>query len=157
MLTVDNHTAEILGIHAAKRATRSEALEPVRKGRTSTLRGHPGGMSSAVWSRARATDRNTSAPTLIAKSVFWESYRVRLLCVPRKVSAASSGRSAGSRNSCCGLRPLRPLKICEPRCCNGPSCTTNSGSSSVAASSRPFSAGASITLKLKRWLHERSD
>jgi transposase InsO family protein len=31
MLTVDHHTAEILGIHAAKRATRWEALEPVRQ------------------------------------------------------------------------------------------------------------------------------
>jgi len=31
MLTVDHHTAEILGIHAAKRATRWEALEPLRQ------------------------------------------------------------------------------------------------------------------------------
>jgi transposase InsO family protein len=31
MLTIDHHTAEILGIHAAKRATRWEALEPVRQ------------------------------------------------------------------------------------------------------------------------------
>ncbi len=31
LLTVDHHTAEILGIHAAKRATRWEALEPVRQ------------------------------------------------------------------------------------------------------------------------------
>jgi transposase InsO family protein len=31
LLTVDHHTTEILGIHAAKRATRSEALEPVRQ------------------------------------------------------------------------------------------------------------------------------
>jgi len=31
MLTVDHHTAEILGIHAAKRASRWEALEPVRQ------------------------------------------------------------------------------------------------------------------------------
>jgi transposase InsO family protein len=31
MLAIDHHTAEILGIHAAKRATRWEALEPVRQ------------------------------------------------------------------------------------------------------------------------------
>jgi len=31
MLTVDHHTAEILGIHAAKRASRWEALEPIRQ------------------------------------------------------------------------------------------------------------------------------
>lgn len=31
MLAVDHHTAEILGIHAAKRATRWEALEPIRQ------------------------------------------------------------------------------------------------------------------------------
>jgi putative transposase len=31
LLTVDHHTAEILGIHTAKRATRWEALEPVRQ------------------------------------------------------------------------------------------------------------------------------
>jgi putative transposase len=31
LLTVDHHTAEILGIHATKRATRWEALEPVRQ------------------------------------------------------------------------------------------------------------------------------
>lgn len=31
LLTVDHHTAEILGIHAARRATRWEALEPVRQ------------------------------------------------------------------------------------------------------------------------------
>lgn len=31
LLTVDHHTAEILGIHAAARATRWEALEPVRQ------------------------------------------------------------------------------------------------------------------------------
>ncbi len=31
MLTVDHHTAEILGIHAAKRASRWEALEPGRQ------------------------------------------------------------------------------------------------------------------------------
>ena len=31
MLTVDHQTAEILGIHAAKRATRWEALEPMRQ------------------------------------------------------------------------------------------------------------------------------
>ncbi len=31
LLSVDHHTAEILGIHAAKRATRWEALEPVRQ------------------------------------------------------------------------------------------------------------------------------
>jgi putative transposase len=31
MLTVDHHTAEILGIHAAKPTTRWEALEPVRQ------------------------------------------------------------------------------------------------------------------------------
>lgn len=30
MLAVDHHTAEILSIHAAKRASRWEALEPVR-------------------------------------------------------------------------------------------------------------------------------
>jgi putative transposase len=31
MLAIDHHTAEILAIHAAKRATRWEALEPVRQ------------------------------------------------------------------------------------------------------------------------------
>ena len=31
LLTVDHHTAEILGIHAAARATRCEALEAVRQ------------------------------------------------------------------------------------------------------------------------------
>jgi putative transposase len=31
LLTIDHHTAEILGIHAAKRATRWAALEPVRQ------------------------------------------------------------------------------------------------------------------------------
>ncbi len=31
LLTVDHHTAEILGIHAARRAMRWEALEPVRQ------------------------------------------------------------------------------------------------------------------------------
>jgi transposase InsO family protein len=31
MLTVDHHTAEILGIHAAKRAWRWQTLEPIRQ------------------------------------------------------------------------------------------------------------------------------
>ena len=40
MLTVDHHTAEILGIHAARRASRWEALEPVRQPSTTIRTRH---------------------------------------------------------------------------------------------------------------------
>lgn len=44
LLAVDHHTAEIVGIHAVKRATRWEALEPIRQG----IRKHFGGIRRDV-------------------------------------------------------------------------------------------------------------
>ena len=39
-VAVDHCTAECIGLHAAKRGTRFEALEPIRQGHPRTLRGH---------------------------------------------------------------------------------------------------------------------
>ena len=43
-IAVDHHSAECVGVHAARRATRSEAPEPVRQG----VRRHLGGFAEGI-------------------------------------------------------------------------------------------------------------
>jgi putative transposase len=90
-VAVDHRSAECVGIHAAARATRFEALEPIRQGVTSqhSRRTLPGVCPSATTTAAstcRITSRRNS-PSLAS--------RVRLLsCEHRKAMAAPSASSA---------------------------------------------------------------
>jgi putative transposase len=156
MLTVDHHTAEILGIHAAKRATRWEALEPARQavrrcfGQIRAQVAHGLQLRHDHGSQCISTDFQKEIGFLgIQSSPAFVRVPEGHGCVERAIRTL--------KEQLLWVKTIETIEICESRCCNGPSCTTNSDSSTVTASSLPLNAGESSTLKMKSWPHERSD
>ena len=81
-VAVDHYSAECVGIHAARRATRFEALEPIRQG----VRRHFGAVakrSRAVSPSGTITDRSTCPTTSSRSSPSWASRARPPSCEPR--------------------------------------------------------------------------
>jgi len=95
---IDHCSADCVGIHAVKKATRFEALEPIRQ----AVKEHFGGFSAGIapglqlrHDHGRFTWRMISS----AKSAFWVSSHPRRSCVSPKAMAASSASFALSKSN----------------------------------------------------------
>lgn len=94
-VAADHFSAECIGIHAARHATRFEALEPVRQG----VRQHFGGFAKDIARGLRVRPKTTAAPSV-------SFARRRKIC-------CGSGHSKRSRNSSArcssSAKPTTPL------------------------------------------------
>jgi putative transposase len=91
-VTVDHASTECLGIHAARRATRFEALEPLRQGVRSCFGAFP--QASRAACRCVTTMAVSSSPTTTSASSPSSASRAhRPSCASPRATAASSGSS----------------------------------------------------------------
>jgi putative transposase len=130
-IAIDHGSAECVGIHAHARATRFQALEPIRQGVRQRFGGFAKavaqGRSPRVWRCATITARNTCP---ITSRRNWPSSASRAhppSCGHRKAMAALSGSSAPSKRTYCGCGPSRPSRSCGRRCSRSGKPTTTPG------------------------------
>jgi putative transposase len=100
-VAVDHHSAECVGIHASRQATRFEALEPLRQGCASTL----AALARELPQACRSGTTMAASPCREHSRTSCGSLgsRVRpLSCGRRKGTAVPSASSARSRRTCCG-------------------------------------------------------
>lgn len=100
---IDHAAAECVGIHAVKRATRFEAVEPIRQGARKCL-GASGPASPVASNCVTTTAANSSAITSKARSLSSASSRAQLSSGRPRATAASSASSARSRSNSFGVR-----------------------------------------------------
>ena len=100
-VTVDHCSTECVGIHAARRATRFEALEPLRQGVRTAFGSFAGGIAGGR-SSATTTAVSSSPTTTSASSPSSASRARRLSCASPRATAVSSASSGPSRRTCCG-------------------------------------------------------
>jgi len=102
---IDHCTAECVGIHAVKKASRFEALEPVRQG----VRERFGGFFQDIAAVLQLRHDHGSvymSDDFRRKSGSWESSPLRHSYGNRRATAASSASSERSRNNCSGSATL---------------------------------------------------
>jgi putative transposase len=139
-----------LGTHAAKRATRWEALEPVRRC-FGTIRAE---VAAGLELRHDHGSQYLSAD--FQNEIGFLGIRSSPAFVRAPEGNGCVERAIRTLNE--QLLWVQSIETVEELRLplHWPSSTTNSGSSSAMASSRPRSAGASTTQNLKSWLHEQS-
>lgn len=123
---IDHATAECVGSHAAKYASRFEALEPLRQGVKNIFGSFAQG-SLRVSDFGTITAASTSAITSRARSAFSASSRARPSCARPRATAASNASSARSRSSSCGCGPFATQRTCAKPSPNGSRSTTRTG------------------------------
>src|SRR4051794_36141763 len=135
-VAVDHYSAECVGIHAARRATRFEALEPIRQACGAALAALLKG-SGAVWPCGTITGAST-CPTPSSRSLpFWASQARPPSCGRLREMAAPSASSAPSRRTCSGCGPSTPSRSFGRRCSTFGRATTPPGSSNGTGSRHP--------------------
>jgi hypothetical protein len=90
-IAVDHCTAELVGVHAAPRATRWEALEPIRQAVRESASGGSAKRSPGGCCCATITARSTWPTTSRRRSRSWASSRAPRSFAPRRATAARSG------------------------------------------------------------------
>jgi hypothetical protein len=91
-VTVDHCSTECVGIHAARRATRLEALEPLRQGVPTTFGGFAGGIAGGL-KLATTTAASSSPTTTSARSPSSASRARRLSCASPRATAVPNASS----------------------------------------------------------------
>jgi hypothetical protein len=128
-IAVDHHNAECVGIHAARRGTRFEALEPRRPG----VRRHFGVIGKEIahgLAVRQIMARNICPTPSRPRCAFW-AFRVHPpLFVRLKATAVRSVSSARSRKTCSEYGPSTPSKNSGSHCSRFATSTTRPGSSS---------------------------
>ena len=122
-IAIDHCSAECVGIHAAPRASRFEALEPIRQSLPPRRRGACVSISVASPRASHAasqsvttTDRNT-CPTRFRKSSNSSASKARLPSSGRpRETAAPSASSERSRRTSCGSGPSIQSRTFATRC-----------------------------------------
>jgi hypothetical protein len=129
-IAVDHCSAECVGIHAHARATRFEALEPIRQG----VRQYFGGFDKAVARGLKVRHDHGSQymsdhfqKEIAFLGISWASRALPPSCAHRKETAAPSGSSAHSRKTCSGSEPLKRSKNSDRPCWNFEKPTTPTG------------------------------
>jgi len=87
---IDHCSLEVVGIHAAKRGTRFEALEPLRRRPFRRSVGKSSGRTDPYVTTTAAS--SSPAPTR-KNSAFWDSKARRLSCVSPKATASPNALS----------------------------------------------------------------
>lgn len=144
-IAVDHCTAECIGIHAAKRATRYEALEPIRQG----VREHFGAYGPDVAAGlALRHDHGTQYTSDLFQDelAFLGIESSPSFVQSPRATVAPSASSEPSRSSCCGSRPSRASTSSSSRCTASGAATTSAGSSRATATVLPPSC-------VKNFLH----
>jgi hypothetical protein len=97
-VAVDHCSTECVGIHAARRATRFEALEPLRQG----VRACFGAFAEGIAGSATTMAASLSPMTTSGSSPSSASRARRPSCASPRATAASNASSGPSRRTCCG-------------------------------------------------------
>jgi hypothetical protein len=124
-IAVDHCSAECVGIHAARRATRFEALEPIRQ----AVRHHFGAFSKDIASGlAVRHDHGSQYMSEARVNSPFSASRVRPpSSAHRKAMAALNGSSARSKRTSCGCGPSTRSSNCGRRCSTSDKPTTLPG------------------------------
>jgi putative transposase len=151
-VAVDHCSTECVGIHAARRATRFEALEPIRQGVRACFGAFAEGVATGLalrhdhGSQYVADDSRPSSPSSAS------SRRPPSSVSPRAM-AAPSGSSARSRRTSCGSAASPPSRTCARRSTRSKTPTTGPGSSSATAT-RPQRLSERRSSRRSQWRHE---
>ncbi len=105
-VAVDHCSAECVGIHAASRATRFEALEPIRQGVREYFRGFAKGVAPGLAVR-HDHGSQYMADAFQNELAFSASKARRRSCARPRETAAPSASSEPSRRISCGCIPSR--------------------------------------------------
>ena len=155
-VAVDHCSAECVGIHASARATRHEALEPIRQ----AVRGAFGAIGQSV--AAGLSIRHDHGSQYMSGDFQKELRFLGATSSPAFVRApegngcgpsASSGRS---RRTCSGSGGSRPSKTCGKPSSNFSEPTTRNGSSSATDTAHQRRSDASRPQSCRRPLNPRS-
>ena len=136
-VTVDHASTECLGIHAARRATRFEALEPLRQGVRACFGAFAQGIAGALklrhdhgsqfvaddYQRGARLPRHRKLARLRARA---RGQRLRRALHPH-----------AARRTCSGSAASTPSRSCAWPCTPSRTPTTRPGSSSATATRRP--------------------
>ncbi len=137
---VDHCTLEGIGIHATRRATRFEALEPIRQG----IRQQFGTFSAGIVTDVQVRHDHGSqymSEAFQAELRFLGSHRVRRSYAPRKATVSRNGSFGRSRNSCCGCERSRPWRTSVAHSTTGCVSIMSSGSSNGMGSVHQLRCG----------------
>ena len=132
-VAVDHYSAECVGIHAARRATRFEALEPIRQGVRRCFGGFAQGIGRGLAMRHDHGSQYMSdafQQELAFLGIASSPAFVRAL----REMAAPSASSARSRRTCSGCVPSTPSRSFGRRCSTFGRATTQPGSSNGTGS-----------------------
>lgn len=124
---IDHCTAECVGIHAVKKATRFEALEPICQ----ALKEHFGAFSAAAAKGLILRHDHGSvymSDDFQTKSNSWESSHPRRSYVSRKEMDVSSASFVPSKNRSCGSADSTTSRNCGPPSLNSEIAITITGS-----------------------------
>ena len=136
-IAVDHCSAECVGIHAARRATRFEALEPIRQGVRACFGAFAEGVAAGLelrhdhGSQFVADDFQRELAFLGIRPVAGPS------SASPKATAAPSASSARSRRTCSGSAASPPSRSCARHSTPSRTPTTGPGSSSATATGHP--------------------
>jgi len=124
-IAVDHCSAECVGIHAARRGTRFEALEPLRQG----VRRHFGGFAKdvACGLALRHDHGSQYMADDFQKELRFLGIESSPAFAPPRATAAPSASSALSRRICCGCGPSTASRTCVGRCSTSARPTTRPG------------------------------
>ena len=125
-VAVDHCTAECIGLHAAKRGTRFEALEPIRQGVRERFA--PSATGSPMGCVCATTTARTTWLTISNRRSRSSGLRVpRASCESPKVMGSRSVSSVRERRISCGCGASRPSRHSAWPCSRSSGHTTNSG------------------------------
>ena len=108
-IAVDHFTAECVGIHASSRATRFEALEPIRQGVRRSFGGFAKDIAHGLAVRHDHGSQYMSDH--FQKEIAFLGIESSPAFVQR-ATAAPSGSSARLRKTCCGCGTSKPSRNC---------------------------------------------
>ena len=114
-VAVDHCSAECVGIHAAPRATRFEALEPIRQGLHEYFGSFAKGVARGLAIRHDHGSQSWRTPFRASSISSASRVRPPSCALPRE-TAAPNASSGSSRRTSCGCGPSTRSRICARRC-----------------------------------------
>ncbi|GIW55435.1 MAG: hypothetical protein KatS3mg082_1839 [Nitrospiraceae bacterium] len=135
-VAVDHCTLEGVGIHAAKTATRFEALEPLRQGVRRQFRAVTAGIAAGLQVRHDHGGQYLSDDFQAELRFLGITSSPAFVRGPARQRGSRNGSSARSRNNCSGCRHSARSRSCARRSKPGWSRTTSSGWWSAMGSAR---------------------